>query len=132
MENTPIKSRNHFFLYILLVFVVTVGVLSYYRFSVKHDYYVGYNGSCDPSTESCFVQNEDGTDTKSIYFSKMKKYAPDLFRECGSDITNCSEANICLSSDHNCSKIYCDKNIGEDNCSNPPTTLNDNATITKK
>jgi hypothetical protein len=123
MENNPIKSQNHFFLYIILLFVIVVGTLSYYRFLIKHDYNVSYDGQCDPATESCFVNYGDDEGAESMYYSKMQKYAPDLYRECGSNITDCEEASMCLPGDRNCSRVYCDKNNTEDNCSTPPHYL---------
>ena len=131
MENKHLKLSNHFFSFILVVLIIVVGTISYYRFMVKHDYLVSYNGACDPSTEKCFMNCEDDACTKIDYYSKVQKYEPDLYSECGSDITDCKDASLCLSDDLNCSITYCDRNVVGDNCSTPAIP-NNNGTTTKK
>ena len=123
MKDKDKKFLDYFFPYAILLLVVMVGVASYYRFMIKRDYYVSYNGLCDPAIEKCFTNYEDGVDEKSKYYSKMEKYAPDLYKECGSDITDCKDANECVLGDRNCSKTYCDNNVAEDVCSTPPHYL---------
>ena len=99
--------RDHIFALILIIGIVFVVVFSYYRFMVKHDYVVGYQGVCDPATGKCFMSCEDDACTKPDYYSEMKKYEPDLYNECGKDITNCDMANVCLPTDRKCSVTYC-------------------------
>lgn len=99
---------NNFFLLILLFAVIVVVFLSYNRFIVRHDYIVGYEGVCDPATEKCFVGVDD-TSGEEYYYTKMQKYEPDLYAECGADITDCKEASVCLPNDRDCSITYCDK-----------------------
>ena len=101
--------RNYFFFLILILGVVFVVVFSYYRFFVKHDYIIGYHGSCDPAIGKCFMSCDDDACTKPEYYTEMQKYEPDLYRECGNDITNCDIANVCLSTDRKCSITYCSK-----------------------
>jgi len=98
-----------------------VVVFSYYRFMVKYDYVVGYQGSCDPATGKCFMSCDDDACTKPDYYSEMRKYEPDLYKECGQDITNCDAANVCLPGDRKCSITYCnDKTSDDDNpCQTP-------------
>lgn len=133
MEDKDTKHNTHFFLYVILLSLFIVSIVSYYRLIIKNDYKVTYKGFCDPAIEKCFVNYEDGTDENSKYYSKMEKYAPDLYKECGSDITNCKEASICVLGDRNCSKTYCDNNVAGDICSTPPPVfINNNATSTKK
>ncbi len=131
MENKYLKLRNNFFSYTLSLLVILLVIISYYRFMIKHDYVVSYNGECDPVTEKCFINCEDDTCSKIDNYSKMQKYEPDLYRECGADITDCKAASECFSADHNCSVTYCDKNTEGDNCSTLGVTDN-NATTTKK
>jgi len=133
MENKDTKHNTHFFLYVILLSLIIVSTISCYRFFIKHDYMVSYNGFCDPAVEKCFVNYEDDTDETSKYYSKMEKYAPDLYKECGSDITNCKDASVCVPGDLNCSKAYCDNSAG-DICSAPPPPIfiDNNATSTKK
>lgn len=108
--------REHFFSYIIFLLIVVIGFFSYYRFMIKHDYIVGYQGVCDPSTGKCFMSCEDDACTKPDYYDNVLKYAPDLYKECGTDITNCEDANVCLAGDHKCSITYCDRKNKDDIC----------------
>lgn len=94
--------------YVIVPCVVFLFASSYYRFVVKHDYMVGYDGACDPSSKTCFVGYEDGDPEKMYYYSKMQKYAPDLYGQCGEDITDCEAASVCFLNDRECSVEYCD------------------------
>lgn len=114
---------NNFFLLVLLFAVIVVVFLSYNRFIVRHDYIVGYEGVCDPITEKCFVGVDD-TSGKEYYYSKVRKYAPDLYKECGSDITDCEAASICLPNDRRCSVTYCNSEIESNVCSALSTESN--------
>ena len=108
-------SKN-IFSYIIIPMIFVVIIFSYYRFMVSHNYIVGYHGRCDSSTGKCFMSCEDDACDKVDYYSEMQKNEPDLYRECGEDITNCELANECLPSDHNCSITYCDdKTSNKDN-----------------
>ena len=82
---------------------------------IKHDYVVGYQGVCDPAIGKCFMNCEDDACTKVDYYSEMQKYEPDLYKECGQDITDCAAASMCLLSDRKCSITYCDKKTSDDN-----------------
>ena len=116
--------RNHFFPFFLILGIIFVVIFSYYRFMIKHDYVVGYQGSCDPATGKCFKSCDDDACKNPDYYTEMRKYEPDLYKECGEDITNCDAANMCLPSDHKCSITYCDKNTSDkDNpCQAPADT----------
>lgn len=107
IEYKKILSDN-FFLLILFFAVIIVVFLSYDRFIVRHDYIVGYEGLCDPLVEKCFVGVDD-TNESEYYYTKMQKYEPDLFAQCGKDITDCSAANVCFPDDRDCSITYCDE-----------------------
>ncbi len=99
--------REHFFFYTLAPIVIVVGVFSFYRFMVNHDYLVSYEGSCGPSAEKCFLGCEDDACTTEYYYTKIVKYEPDVYKECGPDITDCEAANTCLPEDKECSITYC-------------------------
>jgi hypothetical protein len=121
--------RKNFFFYILITLVLVVGVVSYNRILINQDYLIEYEGECDPATEECFTGCEDETCTEEYYYTKMIKYAPDLYQECGSDITNCETANVCLPDDHECSVTYCDTKIDDTVCetfTEEPETQNSN------
>jgi hypothetical protein len=125
--------RNHILSYVLVPLVIIVGIFSYFRFIVNNDYVVGYQGACDPATGKCFVSCEDDACTKQSYYAEIQKYAPDLYRECGKDITDCEAASKCLPEDRKCSVTYCNKDIKGDVCqtgmvSVPENPLQDNNT----
>lgn len=104
--------RNHILSYSLVLLIVVIGILSYFRFIVNHDYIVEYEGICDPVLEKCFVRYEEDGGSEEYYYFYIQKYAADLYAQCGKDITDCEEANICLSSDRECSITYCDETDG--------------------
>ena len=104
--------------------MIIVGIISYYRFMIKHDYIVGYEGKCEIATNNCFVGCDDDTCTNKYYYSKIQKYAPDLYKECGKDITECEAANVCLPNDRKCSIIFCDEKIDGSICSSPINDIN--------
>jgi len=118
METKHTHFHDHILSYVLIFLIVTVGVFSYYRFMVKHDYVVGYQGVCDPATGKCFMSCEDDACTKIDYYSNMLKYEPDLHKECGNDISNCDAASVCLPGDRKCSISYCNREIDGDICQN--------------
>ena len=102
------------FLFLLAVlFVLT----SYYRFLVIHDYLVAYEGECDPYTQVCFVGCEDDECSSEYYYSQVEKYAPNVYEQCGKDITDCESASRCLPEDgEQCSVTYCDPGTDGDEC----------------
>lgn len=106
MKNQNMHLHDHFFFYTLVLLIIVIGIASYFRFIVNQDYLVGYEGVCDPATEKCFKGCEDDACTKEYYYSEVVKYAPDLYRECGKDITDCEAASVCLPDDRKCSVIY--------------------------
>jgi len=116
-------SNNLFFL-ILLFAVIVVVFLSYNRFIVRQDYIVGYEGKCDSLSENCFVGCENDECTTEYYYTKMQKYAVDLYAECGKDITECETANVCLPKDKKCSVTYCNPEVDGDVCSKLPKETN--------
>lgn len=122
MKTIHIHFRENIFFYILALFIIVISVVSYYRLIIKNDYLVGYEGVCDPAINKCFIGCEDDTCTEEYYYSKVVKYAPDLFRECGKDITDCETASVCLSNDRKCSVTYCNE-VDGDICKAPTTNI---------
>ena len=110
--------RNNFFLLTLLLVVVISLFLSYNRFIAHKDYIVRYEGFCDPAVSDCFVYCEDDECAEPFYYSWMTKYAPDLYNQCGSDITDCEAAFECFPDDRECAIVYCDLEIDGDDCEN--------------
>ena len=129
IETIAKHLRNHFFFYILAPLMIIVSAFSYFRFIINNDYLIGYEGTCNPATEKCFTGCTDDACTESYYYSQMIKYAPDLYKECGKDITDCEAANTCLPEDRNCSITYCDPEVDGDICSTrtEETTTQDNS-----
>lgn len=99
--------RNHILSTILTFVFVLISAASFYKFYIREDYVVAYEGSCDPAQSSCFVACSDESCAEKIYFSKHKKYKADLYKECGEDITNCAAADFCTPTDRECSIEYC-------------------------
>lgn len=100
--------KDNFLLLVLFFAVIIVLFRSYDRFIVRHDYIVGYEGVCDTTIEKCFVGVDD-TNGEEYYYTKMQKYEPDLYTQCGKDITDCDAANVCFSNDRDCLIVYCDE-----------------------
>jgi len=99
------------------MFVILSSSASYYRFVVLDDYLVSYEGECDPYTQVCFVGCEDDECTSEYYYSLMEKYAPNVFEQCGKDITDCENAYVCLPEDgEKCAITFCDPESGADAC----------------
>jgi hypothetical protein len=121
-----LNIRNHLF-FILIPIIIVVGYFSFNRFLIKHDYIVSYEGTCDPIVSKCFVGCEDDSCTTKYFYSKIQKYAPDLYNQCGKDITDCEQANVCIPSDRVCSITYCNPEVDGDICSEILTeeTIND-------
>lgn len=125
MKKININFHEHLLLFIILPLIIVVSIFSYYRFVVNNDYLIGYEGTCDPNTQKCFIGCEDDICTKEYYYSKMTKYGPDLYNECGNDITDCESANICLVNDRGCSITYCDEKLSGNICTIPVDNINE-------
>ncbi len=120
MKLGSINFRDHFLAIALVPAIVVIGIISYNKFIVNHDYIVSYEGVCDPSVQQCFIGCEDEECTEAYYYSKVQKYAQDLYAQCGKDITDCKVANECLLGDRKCSVTFCSPEIdGESTCSSP-------------
>lgn len=126
--NIKQNFQNHFFLYILVTLIFIVGIFSYHRFMIRQDYVVGYEGVCDPAANpnECFSGCDDDACTEEYYYSKIVKYAPDLYKECGVDITDCEAANSCLPDNRYCSVQYCNPEDNSDTCAAETNIQDDN------
>ena len=97
--------------------VLSVGY-AYERFMVMRDYTVAYEGTCDPAIQSCFVGCEDDECVDEYYYTKVQKYAVDLYAQCGPDITDCDVASACLPEDgKKCTVTFCDPVVDGGECS---------------
>ena len=110
------KFRDNILLFTLTPLIVLFIGASYMRFIVMHDYMVEYESECDPATSVCFIGCEDEECTTEYYYSKIQKYAPDIFAQCGADITDCENANVCLDDENKCSITLCDPTTDGEEC----------------
>lgn len=109
--------KSNIFFYLILLLSVLAFSAGYVRFVILHDYMVGYEGECDPATAVCFIGCENDECTTNYFYTKMQKYEPRLFEQCGDDITDCEEANYCLSdNDEKCLTTYCNPEVDIDIC----------------
>lgn len=109
------KSKILFWIFIVLIALSTSA--SYYRFMMLQDYLVAYEGECDPYTQVCFAGCEDDECTSEYYYSQIEKYAPNVFEQCGKDITDCESAFTCIPDDgEKCSITFCSPDIDGDIC----------------
>lgn len=111
------KFIDHFLKYAITpLFILLVGA-SYVRFIFLNDYVVSYEGVCDPYSYTCFVGCNDEECNDVYYYDRVKKYAPYVQAQCGFDITDCAQAQLCLSEDGGtCEVTYCTENV--DSCEN--------------
>lgn len=109
------KSKTLFWIFVVLV-ILSVSA-SYYRFMVLHDYLIAYEGECDPYSQVCFIGCENDECTSEYYYSQIEKYNPNIFEQCGEDITDCEKAYTCLPEDGDkCSITFCNPEVDGDAC----------------
>jgi len=101
------QFKKHLLLFIIVPLCAIAVTLSFYRFIVAGDYIVEYEGECDPITESCFMMCADEDCLETYYYTQIQKRAADVYAECGPDVTDCADAQLCLPSDTDCSVTYC-------------------------
>jgi len=116
MEKLKIRFKNNFFLFILMPIILIIGYISFNRFIINHDYMISYEGDCDPVIENCYIGCEDDECNEKYFYTKIFKYAPDLYEQCGNTIVGCDSANICFINDKNCSISYCDLEFESNLC----------------
>ena len=125
------KFRDNIPFYILAVLTALSVGAAYFRFIVVQDYIVEFEGVCEPSMQSCFIKCSDDACTSKEYYDKVKKYAANLYTQCGKDITDCADANVCLpQDDQKCSILYCDPKTDGSTCSTPSGEFGTTATST--
>ncbi len=118
----PSVTILHFSIIILLVLLIGS---SYVRFMVNYDYLISYELECSPETTPCFIGCEDEECSEEYYYTKIEKYAADLRRQCGVDITDCENSYYCLAEgDSQCSITYCNPDVDECSEIKPSVNLN--------
>jgi hypothetical protein len=100
--------KKYLLVYIFLPLIMLMVATSYYRFMVTQDYTVGYEGICDPYTESCYVFCEDDACADPIYYSWIERNAGELYAECGDLVTECDAAYTCPAALTSCTITFCD------------------------
>jgi hypothetical protein len=98
--------QSKFLFYLLTLLCIAAVAASFYRFVVRNDYVVEYEGDCDPSENACFIGTDEETG-EAYYYVKVQKYAPELYAECGPDVVGCESASVCLPTDTRCSVTFC-------------------------
>lgn len=110
--------KKNILLYTLIPLLVLFSLSSYYRFVVLSDYTVSYKLECDPNLQECFYDCADTNCSSEYYFTLVSRYAPDLLKLCGVDITGCETANYCGKEELKCKITYCESGLG-DSCKGP-------------
>lgn len=117
------KFRNTFFSYTLVLLIMLYVGTAYVRFFVIDDYVVAYEGDCDPTEHDCYIGCEDEECIEKYYYFHVKKYAPDLFAQCGADITGCENAQVCFPGNERlCTITYCDTKHEYELCEQVPNS----------
>ena len=96
--------KRHFFSITIIILFALMAATSFFRFVVNTDYYVSYEGDCDPAFESCYIGCEDDECTEEYYYSYMERHAAELSTICGNDISECDEAYYCPEDE----SVYCE------------------------
>jgi hypothetical protein len=112
----------------ILLAIIVVGtiisvIFSIERFFVRKTYIIEYEAQCNPLAEHCFIRSCEGLDDscRISTFKIIKKYARDVARDCGNDVRDCAQAQICNPTDRSCEIIYCNtETVHEDTiCAEP-------------
>ncbi len=112
---------------ILLWLLLIAGILysiiaTYTRIIEKGDYVIRYNIPCDPSTETCFSEqncDDSGNNCATTYYASMQRMESNLARVCGSDISNCALSEKCMVGETDCFIKFCNPN--KETCANTPS-----------
>lgn len=105
---------------LLILGSLFIGGYSYYRFVAEKHYIVEYEAECDAETTSCFVACEDEECTATYTYQVVRKYASDIYRDCGEDVSTCEAAASCQKSDIFCEVEVCEPDTDETTeCSTP-------------
>jgi hypothetical protein len=120
------KLSDKLLFYIFFLLTILFLSSSYFRFIIINDYNVAYEGSCNEITEICYLGCEDENCEIPYYYTLVQKHAANLKQQCGSNIVNCEEANICLPEEgDSCFIIYCNPEIDGDLCETITDTVNE-------
>lgn len=96
---------------LLLVVVIPILLIttaaSYYRFYILDDFFVAYEGDCDPETASCFVGCDNDDCSEVYYYNLIERHAAEIRTVCGTDITDCNQAMSCPDTDAHCQITFC-------------------------
>lgn len=109
--------KKYILVYTIVPLLVITATASFQRFMVDNDYYVSYEGDCDPAKNICYIGCEDDECTEQYFYSLIERNAQELYNACGRDITDCEAAYECPESTY-CKISYCDPTESEDECSN--------------
>lgn len=104
------SKKNKFLLSALLVLIVAVVSITFFRFYVARDYLVISEIECDPEINNCFVWvNDDGEEEYYAYLEKMAYNIP----LCNPHREECEELS-CGENEEECETFFCDPSeVGE-------------------
>lgn len=114
------KTKIFFIVFFVVVFIAIA--ISGYRFFVLKDYYIISKLSCDPVSESCFMESCDPSeddacpvneDERISYYKLMKKKAYNI-PFCSQNNVDCPP--LSCENDASCQLIFCDQK--NEDCSN--------------
>lgn len=105
--------KRFFLIYTLLPLFILAAAGSFFRFQILSDYMVTYEGWCDEYTEECFIGCEDDECSEEYYFTYVSRHANNILALCGSDITDCEDADYCQEEENKCQVEYCDAEVDE-------------------
>ena len=118
--------KKHLLTLVILPLFVLFVVASYFRFMVLQDYTVGYEGDCDPYTQSCYFYcdewddedpNNDDECAEPFYYSWMERNAGMIYQTCGhGNVLECDAAYECGNEDGTCRIYFCDPETEPDDC----------------
>ena len=119
------KTKIFFIVFFAVVFVIIS--ICVYKFFVLKDYYITSKLSCDPASESCFIETCDPADddtcptapTERVSFYKLIKKKAYNMPLCDPNNINCQV--LSCDNDVDCQMILCDQNT--EDCSNPESNL---------
>lgn len=105
--------RDNFLSILVLPLLVLLIAGSFYRFVILRDYMVSYEIECDPSLNSCFKACADDSCSSEYYFAIIEKYANNLYKQCGPDVTDCEDSTTCTPEDEDkCTITFCTEEDG--------------------
>lgn len=74
---------------------------------VTGDYLVSYEVDCNPIQNNCYVGCDNEDCTEEYYYAYITRHNNAVEALCGTDITNCADAQSCSTNESKCSISFC-------------------------